>query len=68
MTSKTFHYYVRVIHAMMNDLPLPPHPTRINRSQRRTYQSSYVPTRKHKWNAYMQIWRQEMKDTFLFKK
>lgn len=69
MNSKRFHYYVRVIHATVNNLPPPPPPGFKPRGRTTTSNySSYKPTMREKINAYLYIWKEEMKDTFLFRK
>lgn len=79
ITSPRFHYYVRTVHAMMNNLPPPP-PLHRNHggmwSKHQSYDGfsrfaepeNFKPTIRQKWNAYFKIWREEMKDTFLFRK
>lgn len=76
ITSPHFHYYVRIIHALMNDLPPPKPPNFPNVFQQHAYRQRsqqfkkirYVPTVRQKGNMYFYIWRQEMKNAFLFRK
>lgn len=72
MNSKRFHYYVRVIHATVNNLPPPPppgfKPRRAATSSSQWNYTSYKPTVREKVRAYFYIWKDEMKNTFLFRK
>ncbi|KAG0681937.1 hypothetical protein C6P40_000168 [Pichia californica] len=71
ITSPKFHYYVRIVHALMNDLPPPNPPNMVNGFKNRTILNKkiiYKPTVIQRFNAYFKIWRIEMTDTFLFKK
>lgn len=72
MNSKRFHYYVRVIHAAVNNLPAPPPPGfKIPHRSPTSFSDShglYKPTIREKFRAYSYIWFDEMKNTFLFRK
>lgn len=84
MTSPRFHYYVRVIHAMMNDLPTPKHPN-FHRLKHKgndggfnggfgsakpnnTSYQGYTPTVRQRMRIYLYIFEDEMKNAFLFRK
>ncbi|ODQ45275.1 hypothetical protein PICMEDRAFT_17759 [Pichia membranifaciens NRRL Y-2026] len=74
ITSPRFHYYVRVFHAMVNNLPPPQPPRHMRGPQLKTGKgkvynaTTFKPTTAQKWNAYLKIWKEEMKDSFLFRK
>jgi hypothetical protein len=63
---------------MVNNLPPPPPPHGMRMGNGRGTESSmfrefrkrgeFKPTIRQKWKAYLYIWGEEMKDTFLFRK
>jgi len=64
--SPHFHQMVRHIYATMNNLPPPPPLNASSNTQ--FYNSALKPTNSQRFKAYVIVWRQEMKNSFLFKK